>query len=282
MKTIVLLTHGNWGSSLIDDVKKHFGTKDELLSYSLNADTDHELLTQQIRQELVGKDNLIFISDLHGSTTYKISIRLGLALNGKAYTDLSLRLLLDVMSDSDEAHENIIDTFNQFKMEESTMEEIKFARVDHRLIHGQVITKWMKLVQANKIVIVDDTLGKDPFMADIYAMAAPAGVSVEIIDTQEIVKRLSGGQYRGDQLFLLFKNVSAVEKAVNNGLKLQQLQLGGVPYEQGRTKVISAVSLLKEEVDFLEALNNSGTEVIAQIVPEESSMSFGEIKKNFR
>lgn len=281
MKTIVLLTHGTWGSSLIEDVKAHFGTKDELLHYSLNADMDHEQLLKQMKQELTGKEELIILSDLHGSTTYKISIRLGLELGGKVYTDLSLRLLLDLMSDCNEEYENIIETFNQFKMEESTMEEIKFARVDHRLIHGQVITKWMKLVNANKIVIVDDTLGKDPFMADVYAMAAPAGVKVEIIDTQEIVKRLSNGEYANDQLFLLFKNISSVQKAVNNGLLLKQLQLGGVPYEQGRTKVISAVSLLKEEVDFLEELTNNGTEVVAQIVPEESAMEFDEIKNKF-
>ncbi|OJG76579.1 hypothetical protein RV10_GL003633 [Enterococcus pallens] len=266
---------------MIEDVKVHFGTRDELLHYSLNADMDHEQLLKQMKQELVEKKELIIVSDLHGSTTYKISIRLGLDLGAKVYTDLSLRLLLDLMSNCSEYYEDVIETFNQFKMEESTMEEIKFARVDHRLIHGQVITKWMKLVNANKIVIVDDTLGKDPFMADVYAMAAPEGVKVEIIDTQEIVERLTNGIYANDQLFLLFKNISSVKNAVNNGLKLKQLQLGGVPYEQGRTKVISAVSLLKEEVDFLEELTSSGTEVVAQIVPEESAMGFDEIKNKF-
>lgn len=281
MKTIVLLTHGTWGSSLIEDVKAHFGTKDELLHYTLATDMNQEQLMERMKQDLAERENLVIISDLHGSTTYKISIRLGLELNGKVYTDLSLRLLLDVMSDCSEDYENVIETFNQFKMEESTMEEIKFVRVDHRLIHGQVITKWMKLVNANKIVIVDDRLGKDPFMAEVYAMAAPAGVKVEIIDTQEIVNRLTEGEYANDQLFLLFKNISSVQKAVNNGLILKQLQLGGVPYEQGRTKVISAVSLLNEEVDFLEELTNSGTEVVAQIVPEEAAIGFDEIKNKF-
>ncbi|MBO0458223.1 PTS mannose/fructose/sorbose transporter subunit IIAB [Enterococcus hulanensis] len=281
MKSIVLLTHGNWGSSLIEDVKNYFGTKDELLHYTLAADMNHEQLMEQMKQELADKEELILISDLYGSTTYKISIRLGLEFGGKVYTDLSLRLLLDLMSDCSEEYENIIETFNEFKLEEVNMEEIKFVRVDHRLIHGQVITKWMKLVNANKIVIVDDTLGKDPFMADVYAMAAPAGVKVEIIDTQEIVNRLTKGAYANDQLFLLFKNISSVKNAVNNGLKLKQLQLGGVPYEQGRTKVISAVSLLKEEVDFLEEMTNSGTEVVAQIVPEESAIGFDEIKNKF-
>ena len=48
------------------------------------------------------------------------------------------------------------------------MAKITLVRVDHRLIHGQVITKWVKIAQAQKIIIVDDFLGQDEFMADIY------------------------------------------------------------------------------------------------------------------
>lgn len=32
------------------------------------------------------------------------------------------------------------------------MSEIVFSRVDARLIHGQVMTKWLKVSLANKIV----------------------------------------------------------------------------------------------------------------------------------
>lgn len=161
------------------------------------------------------------------------------------------------------------------------MEEIKFARVDHRLIHGQVITKWLKLIQANEVIIVDDTLGNDPFMTEVYTVAAPEGVKIEILETGEVVERLNSGTYKEDNLFLLFKNIKSVENAVKKGLQLKQLQLGGIPYGQGRVKIISAVSLLKEELEFLEILNNSGTEVFAQIVPEESAMRFDEIKSKF-
>ena len=37
------------------------------------------------------------------------------------------------------------------------MGKIVLTRVDSRLIHGQVMTKWVNQVQANKIVIVQTT-----------------------------------------------------------------------------------------------------------------------------
>lgn len=40
---------------------------------------------------------------------------------------------------------------------------IVHARIDYRLIHGQVITKWLKRSDANKIIVIDDPLSRDPF-----------------------------------------------------------------------------------------------------------------------
>jgi hypothetical protein len=36
------------------------------------------------------------------------------------------------------------------------MGKITFARVDSRLIHGQIVTKWAKSSGANTIYIIDD------------------------------------------------------------------------------------------------------------------------------
>lgn len=43
------------------------------------------------------------------------------------------------------------------------MAEIKLFRIDSRLIHGQIITKWLKVTQADKIVVVDEMLAADDF-----------------------------------------------------------------------------------------------------------------------
>ena len=37
----------------------------------------------------------------------------------------------------------------------SYKDNIKLVRVDDRLVHGQIVTKWVNETKANKIVIVD-------------------------------------------------------------------------------------------------------------------------------
>lgn len=54
--------------------------------------------------------------------------------------------------------------------------EIVHARIDYRLIHGQVITKWLKQCGANRIIIIDDGLSKDTFLGQVYKMAAPTEI----------------------------------------------------------------------------------------------------------
>lgn len=41
------------------------------------------------------------------------------------------------------------------------MPDIRLVRVDFRLMHGQVVTAWLKQVSANAILIVDDQLAAD-------------------------------------------------------------------------------------------------------------------------
>ena len=36
------------------------------------------------------------------------------------------------------------------------MENVLLARVDDRLIHGQVMTAWMKLLPAKEIIVIDN------------------------------------------------------------------------------------------------------------------------------
>ena len=68
-----------------------------------------------------------------------------------------------------------------------SMSEIKLARVDFRLMHGQVVTTWIQQVSADAILIVDDKLASDKFLAQVFLMAAPPGVQISIKSIKKAV-----------------------------------------------------------------------------------------------
>ena len=72
---------------------------------------------------------------------------------------------------------------------------VVLTRVDFRLIHGQVMTRWLTQTGANEIVTVDTTTSKDPFMVDVFKMAAPKGIRIKVYDVDQAVKAQQNGDF---------------------------------------------------------------------------------------
>ena len=94
---------------------------------------------------------------------------------------------------------------------------IELTRVDFRLIHGQVITRWLTQCQINEIVTIDTALSKDAFMQEVFKMAAPKGVKITIVNVEDAVKRQQEGAFDKNRVMVLFKGVAELNAAVAEG-----------------------------------------------------------------
>ena len=108
------------------------------------------------------------------------------------------------------------------------MANVKIARVDFRLIHGQVITKWIKYYPVDKIIIIDDVLAADEFMKEIYGMAVPKGIEFDVLKIDEATEKL---QKTDKSVFLLFKNIKTCIDAVNAGVAFELVGCLGMKKE---------------------------------------------------
>lgn len=59
------------------------------------------------------------------------------------------------------------------------MENLVLTRIDDRLIHGQVMTAWIKNKKATQVVIVDDLVAEDDYMIEVLEMAIPEEIPSE-------------------------------------------------------------------------------------------------------
>lgn len=162
------------------------------------------------------------------------------------------------------------------------MGEIVATRVDFRLIHGQIITRWRKVYDINKIVVVDDILASDDFMITVYASAVPEGISVKVYSVEKAVRIWNKNSFGdGKKVFLLFKDIGTLEKAVKQGLPIKSVQIGGVPASSGRKTIKGAVSLSADEMKQIEGMADAGIEFTVQVVPEDNKMTYQEIRNSF-
>ena len=61
------------------------------------------------------------------------------------------------------------------------MENLVLTRIDDRLIHGQVMTAWIKNKKATQVVIVDDLVAEDDYMIEVLEMAIPESSTKKMV-----------------------------------------------------------------------------------------------------
>lgn len=147
------------------------------------------------------------------------------------------------------------------------MKNIVLTRVDDRLIHGQVITAWSKITSANRILVVDDEVASDPFMAKVLKIAAPSTVKVDVHGIEEAVKLLKK-EDEGDKVMVLVKYPDTVLGLVDNGVPIKELNVGGMGAKPGRKSLYKNISVSEDEKLVFKKLIEHNVNVSIQIVPD--------------
>lgn len=162
------------------------------------------------------------------------------------------------------------------------MTNIKLARVDFRLMHGQVVTNWIKQVSADAILIVDDKLASDKFLAQVFLMAAPPGVKISIKSIKKAVQGAKEDRYDGLKLLVLFKSIENAKKAYDSGFPLNELQIGGLGNGSNKVMISNEIFLSEEEADMLEEMNNKGLKINLQVTPKDPLVDLDDALKKVR
>lgn len=157
------------------------------------------------------------------------------------------------------------------------MKGIKLVRLDYRLIHGQVITKWNNKIQATDIIIIDNDLVKDDFMLDIYIMAAPPGVKVKVVTQDQFIANNLDEKYDSGSILVLLKKVSTLRSLTEKGFVFPEVQIGGLGGGKDRRQIVTGITVSQTEVDELKYVKEEGTNIYFQVTPEEPKINFEKV-----
>ena len=161
------------------------------------------------------------------------------------------------------------------------MANIVLCRIDSRLIHGQVVTKWVGQSQANRIAVVSDELDADPFMKNIYLMAAPPNIKVDCYSNQSFAASWLENQLGDGNVLVLFPSLAAIQQAVQQGFDVTTIQVGGLGGGPNRKAVFQNITLDEKDVGILNDLKSRGIQVFFQTIPEDKPQSLDDILKKF-
>lgn len=152
---------------------------------------------------------------------------------------------------------------------------ISCCRCDERLIHGQVIYKWMEALKLEQVIVVDDKAANDVIEKGFIKMAAPKNLKLQIISVNEIDRYFYNNNY-DERTLVLIRDLDTANKIMGSDVKIKKLILGRIPAGIGRKKIADNVYLNKDNMELLNKFIKLGVNVVIQMVPDECEICLGD------
>lgn len=153
------------------------------------------------------------------------------------------------------------------------------ARVDTRLLHGQVATGWTHTTQPNRIIVVSDTVCHDKLRTSMIKQAAPNGVRVSVAPIKNMAKANNDPRFGDTRAMLLFESVEDALAAVKAGVEVKEINLGSSAYKEGKVNVTKALSFDQTDVDSIKELQSMGVKFDVRGVPADSPANIDDLIK---
>ena len=151
---------------------------------------------------------------------------------------------------------------------------IIFARVDDRLIHGQVVQAWLPELSIDEVVIPCPKAHQARLNPKLLRLSLPFEYDLTVLEPADCVRYITQSAKR---VFLLMESLQDFQPLVEDGLKINSLNIGGMHFKEGAHKLAENVFLDEKDKKTLAILNDLGIAIETRAVPSSKSFTLKEI-----
>lgn len=139
------------------------------------------------------------------------------------------------------------------------------------------MTAWIKNKKADQVVIVDDGTANDEYMIEVLEMAIPEEIAIGIFTKEEGVQFFEQGL--DAPTILLVKGPEVLNYLVDHGIKIDEVDVGGMGARKDRSVLYKNISTSEEENKAFKALLDKNVNVFIQVMPQDKPASVADFLK---
>lgn len=319
MVGIILASHGDFAKGILQSGEMIFGTQTNVKAVTLQPSEGPDDIRAKMEEAITTFENpeqVLFMVDLWGGTPFNQTSGL---INGHedtwaVVTGLNLPMLIEAFASRmsmESAQEIAAHVYGVAKegvrllpealepaQEKQAAEpvtpqgaipegtvigdgHIKYvlARIDSRLLHGQVATAWTKTVKPTRIIVVSDGVAKDELRKNLIEQAAPPGVKANVVPVDKMIQVAKDPRFGNTKAMLLFETPQDALRAIEGGVDVKELNIGSMAHSVGKIAVSKVLSLGKDDVKTFEKLKAKGIQFDVRKVPNDSKENMDDIIK---
>lgn len=319
MVGIILASHGEFANGILQSGAMIFGDQADVKAITLAPSDGPESLKAKMEEAIStfeNQDEVLFLVDLWGGTPFNQSNMLieGHEDKWAIVTGLNLPMLIEAyasrmsMETAHEiashvakvAREGVKTKPESLEPKAETVEvkanvptgaipegtvlgdgKIKYvlARIDTRLLHGQVATTWTKTTQPDRIIVVSDAVAKDGLRKNMIEQAAPPGVKANVVPIDKMIQVAKDPRFGATKAMLLFETPQDALRAIEGGVEVKELNIGSMAHSVGKVVVNKAIAMDEEDIKTIETLMEKGIKFDVRKVPADSGENINNLIK---
>lgn len=312
MVGIILASHGEFSEGIMQSGAMIFGEQENVKAVTLHPSDSPESLQKKMKEAIATFDQqeeVVFLVDLWGGTPFNQANSLCDEHKDKwvVVSGLNLPMLIEAYSCRSssssaqqlaaqivESGQEGIKTNSPFKPAAPKSNKVTIpankivgdgklnivlARIDSRLLHGQVATAWTKATNPNRIIVVSDSVAKDELRKKLIEQAAPPGVKANVVPIDKIIEVAQDPRFGGTKALLLFETPQDALRAIEGGVDIKELNIGSMAHSVGKVVVSRVVSMSDTDVTTFEKLQNMNIKFDIRKVPGDSKDEMNDLLK---
>lgn len=322
MVGLILASHGDFANGILQSASMIFGEQANVKAVALypsEGPDDFRIKVEKAIETFENKDKVLFLVDLWGGTPFN---QVNALINGHEddwaiVSGLNLPMLIEAYASRlsmDSVHDiatSIIGVAKEGvkgypeklepKEKKSNNNDMNFkkgipegtvigdgrikyvlARVDTRLLHGQVATSWTKSTNPDRIIVVSDSVSRDDLRKKMIEQAAPPGVKVNVVPIEKMIKVSKDPRFGNIKVMLLFETPQDALRVIEGGVDIKELNLGSMAHSIGKVVVTRAIAMDMNDVETIENIKGKGVSLIVKKVPSDSGENIEALLKKAR
>lgn len=159
---------------------------------------------------------------------------------------------------------------------------LSFVRIDDRVIHGQLVTRWAKELPCDGIIAIDDAVAADPLLSSVMKGAVP-DTKVWLFDTATAIEKLPKVIASEKRYFVIAKSPVILQRLEEAGISLKnangKINVGPMSARASTITIGPNQSVNSEEAAAFEWLAVKGHHIDFRLVPDASSFSWQDARQ---
>lgn len=214
MVNAIFCAHGKLACAMLESVQMVYGdARVEAVEFVPGENAGDIVAKLEKLVSIHNQDEWLIAVDLQCGSPWNAAAMLAMRNPRlRVISGLSLPLALELVDNQDSMNvDELCEHLTQIAKQKTGgnsgggfLMNITLARIDDRLIHGQVTTVWSKVANAQRIIICNDEVYNDEVRRTLLRQAAPPGMKVNVVNIEKAVAVYHNPQYQDETVFYLF------------------------------------------------------------------------------